>query len=205
MGNASSSSIEATPPPRKTPHKLSKPRVGNHASTTAGLLSSHGCLAPSIARPPNSSHDDGEQRRSRRSSFLFSPRLSSRPFSVSGPASEPAQRHHIEPVVTPSVPDYDRVEQPPETPLKNSFGRRSFLRSKTSSRLSGEQWLASTGFTVPRKDDGLPRVQSMIHDPPPNQNYSRPLTGRLADSNLLSSSPCLSIDFGPLFLLKTKV
>jgi hypothetical protein len=50
MGNAPSFEAEPPPPPRKTPHKLSKPRVGNHANTTAGLLSSNGFAFSSSAR-----------------------------------------------------------------------------------------------------------------------------------------------------------
>ena len=57
MGHATSS-LEATQPPRKISHKLSKPRVGRHASRTAGLLSSNGCLAPSTTRRSNS-HGSG--------------------------------------------------------------------------------------------------------------------------------------------------
>lgn len=57
MGHTTSS-LEATQPPRKTSHKLSKPRVGRHASRTARLLSSNGCLAPSTTRR-HKSHGSG--------------------------------------------------------------------------------------------------------------------------------------------------
>lgn len=58
MGHTTSS-FEATQPPRKTSHKLSKPRVGRHASRTARLLSSNGCLAPIPIRRPNSPGSGG--------------------------------------------------------------------------------------------------------------------------------------------------
>src|SRR5690606_11334307 len=56
--NHAATSSEATPPPRKISHKLSKPRVHRHASRTAGLLSSNGCLASSTARRPKSFNSD---------------------------------------------------------------------------------------------------------------------------------------------------
>lgn len=183
MGNASSSSIEATPPPRKTPHKLSKPRVGNHASTTAGLLSSNGRLASSITRVPNFSLDDGDQPRTTRPSSFFFSRPPSRAVqassSVAIPISTPlSAQPPIEPIVT-SPATHERVEQPLEPPPKETSNRRrSFLRSRSSRRWSGEQWQASPGFTIPRKDDGLPRVQSMIYDSRQTQNFSRHITGR---------------------------
>lgn len=58
MGNATSS-VEATQPPRETSRKLSKPRAGRHAFSTAGLLSSKSGSDSGISQRPNTRGSGG--------------------------------------------------------------------------------------------------------------------------------------------------
>lgn len=168
MGTAASS-IEATQPPGKTSHKLSKPRVGRHDPPAAGLLSSDGCLARNTARRPNS-HDSGGGLPTR-------PSTSARPPPSSPPISRLASLDL----------EVDFSDDLPRRHLDSAVEARSngsLLASEPSpSRPRERRRRASTGITSSRELGCVRRVQSVASLSPGPTHHASPAAQRFARSN----------------------
>ena len=149
MGN-SQSSIEAAAPPRKSNHKLSKPRIGNPAAT-AGLLSPNG-LSTSTVR------------------FSNSPKLSNKALPLE-PVLSPSS-----PIAIPSASPLDASAEIAELPAndemveapginKKESQRRSLFRSlsyqKVASSFKSTRRTSSVGPS-PRKPPSADKVDSKV-------------------------------------------
>ncbi|KZL78973.1 proteophosphoglycan ppg4 [Colletotrichum incanum] len=148
------------PNSRRSPHKLSKPRVGNHASPTptpqaTRLLSSHGRTASS-SLPPS------------RSNSQLTPRtLSSAPSPVE--ALSGSQFNALIP-----APDSSFLAEPETRPTKNWKRRASLFRSKSSQEpRKGRR--RDTVTLSPPVPDRMSRANSMTWETQREMNTSRQL------------------------------
>jgi hypothetical protein len=170
MGNTPS--VEAPRRATHTTHKLSKPRVGNHATTAAGLLSPNGFSSSSIARYSTS-------------------QLGGQLPSIYSPAPSPVASVWFAPVDAVPRPDDEQLDVPPPPPLKDRSyrsKRTSLFRSK-SSQESAERRdrRSSTGLMPPSMaDNRLGRANSMIYDEGANPYYARQTTERSESLHLVA-------------------
>lgn len=142
MGNAQSQSAEA---PRRASQRLSKPKTGNHAA--AGLLS------PGLF-----------SNTSRRLSNVPLPNPPAPPSTV---ASTPTTSSAPEP--SPSgfgsrVESVTSLHSAPGSQRESGSKRRSFFRSRSSSRRSDPVQLAHGGGSGSRAVDRMTRATSMTYE-----------------------------------------
>lgn len=170
MGHATSS-LEATQPPRKISHKLLKPRVGRHASRTAGLLSSNGCLAPSTTRRPNSPGSGGLPAR---------PSTSPRPQPSSLLVSRCASLD-----LEVGLRD-DHLRRYPDSTVRDKSNDGSlFPPGSSQTQLLERHRRASIKITPPDLD-GVRRIRSVANPPTDGTQHPKSGSRRLAG---LPSSP----------------